>query len=157
MKNIIQSIASNESYHVALNNVIVEMNDEGFYCAQFDRIKFEDIKEDSIVCKAGGYVIEFDTKDGFHYELEMVKKVLLTEPSDPRMYTYADLRLYSYMFQVDDFETTEEWIDYILEAEKYQMDIITKEQMVRAFINMYVEVVGNLRAETIKIFMDKLG
>ena len=143
MKNIIQSIASNKSYKVLLN------------CTQFDGVRFDDIVEESVIIKEDD-IIEFDTKDGSHYEMEVVKKVLLSELTDPKKYTYADIRLYSYMFQVDDFDTKEEWIDYILESEKYQMDIITKEQMVRAFINMYNEVVGNLSEDTVKLFMDKL-
>lgn len=146
MKNIIQSIADNKSYQVVLNNIIVET----------DKIKFEDINEESVRLKEGD-IIEFDTKNGFHYEMAVIRKVSLTELTDPKMYTYADMRLYSYMFQVNDFETEEEWIDYILESEKYQLEIISKEQMVRAFINMYNEVVGKLKEETVKMFRDKLS
>ena len=147
MTNIIQSIASDKSYRVVLNNVLV----------QVDEIDVDNIVTESVKFKEEGTVIEFDTKDGFHYVMEIVKKISYTELTDPKMYTYADMRLYSYMFQVDDFDTEEEWIDYILESEKYQMDIITKEQMVRAFINMYNEVVGKLSEETVKMFMDKLS
>ena len=146
MTNIIQSIVSNKSYRVVLNNVLV----------QADEIDIDNIVTESIKFKEEGNVIEYDTKDGFHYVMEVVKKISYTELTDPKKYTYADMRLYSYMFQVDDFETKEEWIDYILESEKYQLEIISKEQVIRAFINMYNEVVGKLSEDTIKIFMDKL-
>lgn len=147
MTNIIQSIASNKSYRVVLNNVLV----------QVDEINIDNIVTESITLKEEGNVIEYDTKDGFHYVMEIVKKISYTELTDPKKYTYADMRLCPYMFQINDFRTEEEWIDYILDVEKYQLEIISKEQLVRAFINMYNEVVGRLKDETLELFLNKLG
>lgn len=57
-------------------------------------------------------------------------------------YTYADLRLHSYMFNADDFASTRDFFRYIFTEERHSLEDCSDEEIYEAFRRQYEGWVG---------------
>lgn len=54
-----------------------------------------------------------------------------------KLYTYVDLRVHPHMFKSDDFNSTEDFFDYIFAREKHTLNEVTDEDITEGFIRQY--------------------
>lgn len=59
-----------------------------------------------------------------------------------KKYTYIDLRLHSYMFNADDFDSTREFFRHIFNEEHHSLEDYSDEDIYEGFRRQYEEWVG---------------
>ena len=64
-----------------------------------------------------------------------------------KKYTYTDLRLHSYMFQSDDFDSLREFFRHIFNEEKHSLKECSGEDIYEGFRRQYEEWVGTWTKE----------
>jgi hypothetical protein len=67
-------------------------------------------------------------------------------------YTYVDLRLHSYMFGADDFESLRDFFRYIFNEEKHSLEDCSDEDIYEGFRRQYEGWVGTWTNECEKQF-----
>ena len=71
-------------------------------------------------------------------------------------YTYVDLRLHSYMFQCDDFDSLRDFFRYIFTEEKHSLEDCSDEDIYEGFRRQYEGWVGTWTYEAEEEFQRAL-
>lgn len=74
-----------------------------------------------------------------------------------KKYTYVDLKIHSYMFNKNDFDSIEDFFEYIFEQERYNLEEVSNADMLEGFVRQYEDWVGPWTAEINKAFSDAIS
>ena len=69
-----------------------------------------------------------------------------------KKYTYVDLKIHSYMNNKNDFDSIEEFFEYIFEQERYSLKEVSTADMLEGFVRQYEDWVGPWTAEVNEAF-----
>lgn len=73
-----------------------------------------------------------------------------------KKYTYVDLKIHSYMFDKDNFDSTKEFFEYIFRQERYSLEEVRNADMLEGFIRQYEDWVGSWTDEVSKAFSETI-